>query len=141
MRRRHRTWSAAPGRSAPRNTCWSRREQVFFDRVLKYLIFGNVRRGHLYPLCVGAERGIQATLLAELAMQRGSTVAHGCTAAGNDQVRFEVALRTISPGLEVLAPVRDQAFVRTRDSRIPGRPRLSGPGARVYFSINRGLWA
>ena len=62
---------------------------VFFDRVLKYLIFGNVRRGHLYPLCVGAERGIQATLLAELAKERGShTVAHGCTAAGNDQVRF-----------------------------------------------------
>ena len=136
--------------------------QVFFDRVLKYLIFGNVRRGHLYPLCVGAERGIQATLLAELAKQRGSTtVAHGCTAAGNDQVRFEVALRTISPGLEVLAPVRDQAFIRTeqqkyleergfpvplrglvllhqprpvgRDHRRPGDARLQGvdPGERL----------
>ena len=72
----------------------------FFDQVLRFLIAGNVRRGNLYPLCVGAERGIQATVLAELAGARGSTtVAHGCTAAGNDQVRFEVALRTVQPGL------------------------------------------
>ena len=93
--------------------------QTVFDRVLKYLVFGNVRRGHLYPLCVGAERGIQATLLAEFARQRGSTtVAHGCTAAGNDQVRFEVALRTISPGLEVLAPVRDRCFVRPEQQEV-----------------------
>ena len=85
----------------------------FFDQVLRFLIAGNVRRGNLYPLCVGAERGIQATLLADLAGERGSTtVAHGCTAAGNDQVRCEVALRTVQPGLDGLAPVRDEAFER-----------------------------
>lgn len=115
--------------------------QVFFDRVLKYLIFGNVRRGHLYPLCVGAERGIQATLLAELARERGSsTVAHGCTAAGNDQVRFEVALRTISPGLEVLAPVRDQAFVRSEQLKYLEQHDLPVPARGSAYSINRGLW-
>ena len=59
----------------------------FFDQVLRYLIFGNVRRGHLYPLCVGAERVLQAQTLARTAQELGSsTVAHGCTAAGNDQV-------------------------------------------------------
>jgi argininosuccinate synthase len=115
--------------------------QAFFDRVLKYLIFGNVRRGHLYPLCVGAERGIQATLLAELARERGSgTVAHGCTAAGNDQVRFEVALRTLSPGLEVLAPVRDQSFVRAEQQKYLEQRGLPVPVKGSAYSINRGLW-
>ena len=67
----------------------------FFDTVIRYLIAGNVLRGQAYPLCVGAERGLQAARLAELAHARNATtVAHGCTAAGNDQVRFEVALRT-----------------------------------------------
>ena len=52
-------------------------------------------RSRISTLCVGAERGIQAALLAKIATERGGdTVAHGCTAAGNDQVRFEVALRT-----------------------------------------------
>jgi argininosuccinate synthase len=115
--------------------------QVFFDRVLKYLVFGNVRRGHLYPLCVGAERGIQATLLAELAKDRGSqTVAHGCTAAGNDQVRFEVALRTIAPGLEVLAPVRDEGFVRTEQQKYLEDKGFPVPARGSAYSINRGLW-
>jgi argininosuccinate synthase len=115
--------------------------QAFFDRVLKYLIFGNVRRGHLYPLCVGAERGIQATLLAELAKARGSrTVAHGCTAAGNDQVRFEVALRTIAPGLEVLAPVRDEGFIRTEQQKYLEERGYPVPVRGSSYSINRGLW-
>lgn len=114
---------------------------VFFDRVLKYLIFGNVRRGHLYPLCVGAERGIQATLLAELARERGSqTVAHGCTAAGNDQVRFEVALRTIAPGLEVLAPVRDEGFIRADQQKYLEQHGYPVPVKGSAYSINRGLW-
>ena len=77
-------------------------KQEFFDTVIRYLIAGNVLRGNAYPLCVGAERGLQAEKLAWIARERGATtVAHGCTAAGNDQVRFEVALRTLNPGLDV----------------------------------------
>ena len=87
--------------------------KTYFEQVLRFLIMGNVRRGQLYPLCVGAERAIQAQTLASEARRLGTaTVAHGCTAAGNDQVRFEVALRTLAPGLESLAPVRDEAFKR-----------------------------
>jgi argininosuccinate synthase len=113
----------------------------FFDQVLQYLIAGNVRRGNLYPLCVGAERGIQATLMAEVAAQRGSTtVAHGCTAAGNDQVRFEIALRTVNPGLEVLAPVRDHAFQRTAQVNFLEERNLPVPSKASAYSINRGLW-
>ncbi len=113
----------------------------FFTQVIRYLIAGNVRRGHLYPLCVGAERGIQATLLAELAKERDSdTVAHGCTAAGNDQVRFEVALRTVNPGLEILAPVRDQSFVRDEQVAFLKARDLPVPDKASAYSINRGLW-
>ena len=61
----------------------------YFDQVLKYLIMGNIRRGGSYPLCVGAERVLQAQTIAQMALSLGtSMVAHGCTAAGNDQVRF-----------------------------------------------------
>jgi len=115
--------------------------QIFFARVIRFLIAGNVRRGQLYPLCVGAERGIQAQLLAEIATERGSdTVAHGCTAAGNDQVRFEVALRTINPGLEVLAPVRDQSFVRPEQIAYLEKHDYPIPAKGTEYSINRGLW-
>ncbi len=113
----------------------------FFAQVIRYLIAGNVRRGHIYPLCVGAERGIQATLMAEVAQQRGSdTVAHGCTAAGNDQVRFEVALRTVNPGLNVLAPVRDNAFERATQVAYLEERGLPVPSKGSAYSINRGLW-
>jgi argininosuccinate synthase len=115
--------------------------QVFFDRVIRFLIAGNVRRGHLYPLCVGAERGIQAALLAKIATERGSdTVAHGCTAAGNDQVRFEVALRTINPDLTILAPVRDQSFVRSEQIEYLQDRDMPIPSKGSNYSINRGLW-
>ena len=113
----------------------------FFDRVLKYLIMGNVRRGHLYPLCVGAERGIQARCLAELAREYGSgTVAHGCTAAGNDQVRFEIVLKTLAPELEVLAPVRDHAWARQDQLNYLNERGLPSPSAGSAYSINRGMW-
>jgi argininosuccinate synthase len=113
----------------------------YFDSVLRFLIMGNVRRGQLYPLCVGAERVVQAQTLARLAKELGATiVAHGCTAAGNDQVRFEVALRTIAPGLEILAPVRDQAFKRPGQLKYLQARNLPLPPFGAAYSINRGLW-
>jgi len=113
----------------------------YFEQVLRFLIMGNVRRGQLYPLCVGAERVMQAQTIARMARELGSdTVAHGCTAAGNDQVRFEVALRTLAPDLKVLAPVRDQAF-RREDELAYLRKRASPlPPTGAKYSVNRGLW-
>ncbi|NQV87635.1 MAG: argininosuccinate synthase [Woeseiaceae bacterium] len=116
-------------------------KQDFFDNVIRFLIAGNVLRGQAYPLCVGAERGLQAQRLAEIAIERGaSTVAHGCTAAGNDQVRFEVALRTLSPGLEILAPVRDNNWVRKEQLAYLEQHGLPLPAQGSAYSINRGLW-
>ena len=114
----------------------------FFDSVLRYLIAGNVRRGQFYPLCVGAERGLQAAQLAKLATTRNAmTVAHGCTAAGNDQVRFEVALRTLNPALEILAPVRDNSWIREEQlSYLKNHGLPLPPTQGSAYSINRGLW-
>ena len=115
--------------------------RALFDRVLRWLIAGNVRRGQVYSLSVGAERGLQAERLAVLAQEEGfDAIAHGCTAAGNDQVRFETALATLAPDLPVLAPVRDLA-----PSRDDQRAYLTGAGLPVpphggRYSINAGLW-
>ena len=116
-------------------------KQEFFETVIRHLIAGNVLRGNAYPLCVGAERGLQAEKLARLAQERGATtVAHGCTAAGNDQVRFEVALRTLNPGLEVLAPVRDNSWVRDEQLAYLEQHDLPLPAQGSAYSITRGLW-
>lgn len=113
----------------------------FFDTVIRFLIAGNIRRGHVYPLCVGAERGLQAASLAKLALERGaSAVAHGCTAAGNDQVRFEVALRTLCPGLDIIAPVRDNDWSRQDQVDYLAAKKMPLPAQGSTYSINRGLW-
>ena len=113
----------------------------YFDQVLKYLIMGNIRRGGSYPLCVGAERVLQAQTIAQMALSlETSMVAHGCTAAGNDQVRFEVALRTLAPGLTILAPVRDRAFQRPEQLKYLEEHRLPIPPFGAAYSVNRGLW-
>jgi argininosuccinate synthase len=113
----------------------------YFEQVLRFLIMGNVRRGQLYPLCVGAERAMQAQTIARMARRLGTdVVAHGCTAAGNDQVRFEVALRTLAPDLSVLAPVRDQAFRREDELAYLRERGLPMPPTGAKYSVNRGLW-
>ena len=114
---------------------------AYFQQVLKFLIMGNVKRGHVYPLCVGAERVLQAQTIAQMALSLGTKmVAHGCTAAGNDQVRFEVALRTLAPELEIIAPVRDRAFKRPEQLKYLQEHQLPIPPFGAAYSVNRGLW-
>ena len=113
----------------------------YFDETLRHLVAGNVLRGQVYPLCVGAERSLQARLVAEAAREAGAeAVAHGCTAAGNDQVRFEVALRTLAPELEVIAPVRDEGFSRADEVAFLAERGVEWPAERAAYSVNSGLW-
>jgi len=113
----------------------------YFEQVLRFLIMGNVKRGQMYPLCVGAERVMQAQTIAHMARKLGTNmIAHGCTAAGNDQVRFEVAMRTLAPELEVLAPVRDRAFKRQEELDYLQSRGLPVPPFGAAYSVNRGLW-
>ena len=85
---------------------------------------------------------MQAQTIARMARELGSdTVAHGCTAAGNDQVRFEVALRTLAPDLEMLAPVRDRAFKRAEELEYLQTARAAAcRRTGAAYSVNRGLW-
>ena len=115
--------------------------QEVYDRFVRFLIQGNVLRGEVYPLSVAAERTQQALSVVEVARAIGATaVAHGSTGAGNDQVRFDVALRVLAPELQIVTPIRDGgiqreeaiAFLKTRGLPIPAKA-----GA---YSINRGLW-
>ncbi|HEY1889841.1 MAG TPA: argininosuccinate synthase [Steroidobacteraceae bacterium] len=113
----------------------------YFEQVLRFLIMGNVKRGQMYPLCVGAERVMQAQTIAHMARRLGTNIiAHGCTAAGNDQVRFEVAMRTLAPELDVLAPVRDRAFKRQEELEYLQSRGLPVPPFGAAYSVNRGLW-
>ncbi|MFL5518967.1 MAG: argininosuccinate synthase domain-containing protein, partial [Gemmatimonadales bacterium] len=116
------------------------RTQVF-DRFVRFLIQGNVLRGEVYPLSVSAERTQQALSVIEVARRIGAeAVAHGSTGAGNDQVRFDVALRVLAPELRIVTPIRDGAVRREAAiAYLEGRG-LPVPAKAGSYSINRGLW-
>jgi argininosuccinate synthase len=116
------------------------REQVF-HRFVRYLIFGNVLRGEVYPLSVAAERTQQAISVIAVAKQIGArAVAHGSTGAGNDQVRFDVALRVLAPELQVVTPIRDGGVRREQSLAYLRERGLPVPERASAYSVNRGLW-
>jgi len=114
--------------------------QAVYDRFFSYLIRGNVLRGRVYPVAVGAERIVQAEELVRAARERGAdVVAHGCTAAGNDQVRFDVALGALAHDLEIVAPVRDAQVPRAESTRVLREAGVSIPEKTTRYSVNAGL--
>jgi argininosuccinate synthase len=116
------------------------REQVY-DRFGRFLIQGNVLRGEVYPLSVSAERTQQALSVVEVARGIGAeAVAHGSTGAGNDQVRFDVALRVLAPALRIVTPIRDGGVRREEAIAFLQARGLPVPAKAGSYSINRGLW-
>jgi argininosuccinate synthase len=116
------------------------RERVY-DRFVRYLIQGNVLRGEVYPLSVAAERTQQALSVVETARAVGAAaVAHGSTGAGNDQVRFDVALRVLAPELAIVTPIRDGGVRREQAIAYLEARGLPVPVRAGSYSINRGLW-
>lgn len=112
-----------------------------FDRYVGTLIRGNVLRGGVYPLCVAAERVIQALKVADVAREiRASAVAHGSTAAGNDQVRFDVAFAVLLPGVKTLTPIRDEGLSREEECRFLRERGVAIDRKVEAYSINTGLW-
>lgn len=112
-----------------------------FDRFVLPLIQGNVLRGDVYPLSVAAERTQQAISVIEIARQIGAAaVAHGSTGAGNDQIRFDVALRVLAPELEIVTPIRDRGIRREQAIAYLEERKLPVPVKAGAYSINRGLW-
>jgi len=112
-----------------------------FERFVRYLIQGNVLRGEVYPLSVAAERTQQAISVIGVARAIGAeAVAHGSTGAGNDQVRFDIALRVLAPELGILTPIRDEALSRERAIAYLEARKLPVPSKASAYSINAGLW-
>lgn len=114
---------------------------LVFDRFVRVLIQANVLRGEVYPLSVAAERTQQAMSVIEVARRIGAVaVAHGSTGAGNDQVRFDIALRVLAPELEIVTPIREEALARDQAIAYLEARGLPVPTRSGAYSINRGLW-
>lgn len=112
-----------------------------FNRFVKYLIFGNVLRGGVYPLCVAAERVVQAAMVAEYALKIDAVaIAHGSTGAGNDQVRFDGAFGVLAAGLKQHAPVREHSLTRQQETDYLAKHGLDIPAETLKYSVNAGMW-
>ena len=115
--------------------------QTLFDGFLRYLIFGNVLRGQAYPLSVSAERVCQAQAVVAVAKELGvEALAHGSTGAGNDQVRFDVAFRSLAPELSILTPIRELALSRADEVAFLASKGIEVPAKTALYSINEGMW-
>lgn len=113
----------------------------FYEKVVKYLIFGNVLRNNTYPLSVSAERIVQAVEIVNHAKKIGAKyIAHGSTGAGNDQVRFDMIFQTIAPEIEIITPIRDNKLSREAEIEYLKQNGVDYPWEKAKYSINRGLW-
>ncbi len=110
-------------------------------RFVAYLIRGNVLRGGVYPVSVGCERTAQAEAVVRVALELGAdAVAHGSTGAGNDQVRFDVAIGALAPGLAILAPIRELGWSRQQETDWLRQRGVPVPEKTVAYSLNEGLF-
>lgn len=117
------------------------RTREFYDRCVRFLVFGNVLRGNVYPLSVSAERVFQAEAIARHAREtRAAAVAHGSTGAGNDQVRFDTMFNILLPGVPVITPIRDHALSRDDEIAWLQARGVEMDWSKAAYSINRGLW-
>ena len=113
----------------------------YYDRIIKYLIFGNVLKNNTYPLSVSAERLSQAVHIAEHAQKLGAVaVAHGSTGAGNDQVRFDMIFNIMIPGVEIITPIRDLKLSREEEITYLKAKGVQLNFEKAAYSINKGLW-
>ncbi len=113
----------------------------YYDRIIKYLVFGNVLKNNTYPLSVSAERLIQALHIAEHVKNTGAdAVAHGSTGAGNDQVRFDMVFNIMFPGIEIITPIRDLKISREEEIAYLKDKADAMNYEKAPYSINKGLW-
>jgi argininosuccinate synthase len=113
----------------------------YYEKVIRYLIFGNVLKNATYPLSVSAERMSQALAVANYAKEiKADAVAHGSTGAGNDQVRFDMVFQILLPGLEIITPIRDKRLSREEEIEYLKKKGVSFNFEKAKYSINKGIW-
>lgn len=115
--------------------------EEFYRKALRYMIFGNVLRGNVYPISVSSERVFQAIAIIEYAKKIGATaVAHGSTGAGNDQVRFDMIFQTLAPEIEIITPIRDLSLSRQQEIDYLKAHGVDASWEKSKYSINKGIW-
>ena len=115
--------------------------QEYYEKSLKYMIFGNVLRNNCYPISVSSERIFQALAIARYAREIGAdAIAHGSTGAGNDQIRFDMTFLVMAPGVEIITLTRDQALTRQEEVDYLNEHGFSADFTRLKYSYNVGIW-
>ncbi len=113
----------------------------YYQKVVKYLIFGNVLKNGTYPLSVSAERISQAMAIARHAQNLDADfIAHGSTGAGNDQVRFDMIFQTFLPNAEIITPIRDMKLSREEEIEYLKSKGVEMDFEKAAYSVNQGLW-
>ncbi len=113
----------------------------YYERSLKYMIFGNVLRNNCYPISVSSERIFQAIAIARYANEIGAdAIAHGSTGAGNDQIRFDMTFLVMAPGVEIITLTRDKALSRKEEVDFLNANGFDADFAKLKYSYNVGIW-
>ena len=113
----------------------------YYDRIIRFLVYGNVLKNNTYPLSVSAERLVQALHIAEHAQKlNAEAVAHGSTGAGNDQVRFDMIFHIMIPNVEIITPIRDLKLSREEEIEYLKNKGVDMNFSKAMYSINKGLW-
>ena len=116
-------------------------EQEYYEKSIKYMVFGNVLRNGTYPISVSSERIFQALAIIEYAKEIGADyVAHGSTGAGNDQVRFDLTFEVMAPHIKILTPTRDMVLSREYEINYLKQHGFEADFKKMEYSINKGLW-
>ncbi len=113
----------------------------YYEKSLKYMIFGNVMRNNCYPISVSSERIFQAIAIARYANEIGAdAIAHGSTGAGNDQIRFDMTFLVMSPGIEIITLTRDKALSRKEEVDYLNKNGFFADFTKLKYSYNVGIW-
>lgn len=113
----------------------------YYDKSLKYMVFGNVLRNNTYPISVSSERIFQALAVARYAKEIGAdAIAHGSTGAGNDQIRFDMTFLVMAPGVEIITLTRDMALTREYEINYLKDNGFVADFTKMKYSYNVGLW-
>ena len=115
--------------------------ETFYQKVIRFLVYGNVLKNNTYPLSVSAERIVQAVEIVNYAKSINAThIAHGSTGAGNDQVRFDLIFQTLAPDIEIITPIRDQKLSREDEIQFLKSHGVEMEWTKAQYSVNKGLW-
>lgn len=113
----------------------------YYEKSIKYMVFGNILRNGTYPISVSSERIFQAIAIIEYAKEIGAGyVAHGSTGAGNDQIRFDLTFNVLAPEIKILTPTRDMILTREYEINYLKQHGFVADFKKMEYSINKGLW-